>query len=875
MDTKNNNTPSSKNPLVTSIIKHLGAYVILLLVSMLFFKPIAFDGKSLRQHDNVQALQMQKEILDYKAEENRIIRWTNSMFGGMPTAILRGDNTNYLGTYFSKGLSSIAKKEIRTLLLIMVLCYIGLILLNVPYALAIGLSILLAFFTSNSLFIEAGHTGKMDVLAVTPLLIAAFIYTYKKNRITGALIFTTGISYSIMRGHIQITYYTFFALGLIGLFYFIDALQQKKLLPFAKSSGAIIVATLLGLATNLGGFWSTYEYSQMSTRGKSELTKVNPSSAAPKESSKDASTGLPWDYVFGMSFEKMETATLMFPNFYGGTQAKSFYGDEGSKTKAAFSNPAIQQEIVNSAKKAGAKSDKDIQQFMGDIVGRYTRQYRGSQTICGGPMYFGVVVCFLLIFSLLLLRGPTKWAFSSILLFFAILSWGKHFEIFNDLMYYYFPFYSKFRDVKMVLLVAQPIVILIIGLGMLEFINFKSEEYKDTLSAKLLPKIKQTVSKSGYVILATAIGLGISLFLYLYIKLFGLSSPNDEILFQTSPKLLAAVLEDRANLAQTDIFKAVGFILATGAILFAYAKQKLPLSIATLLLIVLGCLDLNLVNKEYLNEDSYEKFSPSRKAQMVPTKADQDILKDKSIYRVVDYSTGRGPSQNAATSAFHKSMGGYFAAKPLLYQEVWNHYRMDYRDVALQKHSNLMNMFNVKYILLSPERIMDNPTALGNAWFVNKVNIVKNADEELQALDALNPTLEAVVQDEYSDYVKGLNDTYSPGDKIYLESYHPDTMTYQAEIGKDRFAVFSEMYTPKGWNVYIDGEGIDQKPIKTNYLLRGLKIPAGKHEIKMIYSPTSISVGKTISGGVSIGLWLIIIGLIVFYFINNNKKDND
>lgn len=848
---------ASKNLLI-QCGKHLAAYLVLLVVTMLYLKPVAFEGMSLQQHDNVQAVYQQKEILDYQKKDGKVIRWTNHMFGGMPTALMRGNNSNYVGLNLGRVVTFFTQKtELRTLFLIMLCAYIGLMLLEVNFFLSIALAIILGFFTSNSLYIAAGHTGKMDVLAITPMIVGAFIYAYRKNLLLGTTIFTIGLSYSIMRNHVQMTYYTYFALTIIGLFFLIESIQKQTLPKFGKFATSMILATLLAVMSNVGALWPTYEYGQASTRGKSELIKKADQSP---NATKNASSGLGYEYVFGLSMEKAEVMTLAFPNFYGGTQAKSFYSNMESETYAAFNDPSIQREIIAAAKKNGIA---DGSQFLNQLINQYTRHYRGSQTMSGGPMYYGVVVCFLLFLALLLLRGTIKWAFVSTFAFLTILAWGKHFAIFNDLMYYYFPLYSKFRDTKMTLLVAQPIAILAIGLGLMELVNFNAEKYKNTLSAKLLPSIKQTVSRQGYVLLAGVIFLGFCGLTYLYISMGTLSSPKDDELAMISPRLIAALEADRAALAKADILKGMGFVLATMVALSLYAKQIIKIEIAAVILALLAMLDLNIVNKDYLNKDSYTKVGYLEKTnQQVVQKSDRDVLKDQSIYKVVDYSRG-APSQTAATSGLHKSLGGYSAAKPLLYQEFWNYYQLDNGNVALKQHSNLMNMMNVKYILISPERFMDNPTALGNAWFIQNIKQVKNANEELAALDALDPVLNAVVQEKYADYVSGLNTAYQAGDKIYLESYHPDTMTYQSETSKDRFAVFSEMYYPTGWNVYIDGEQVDDF-IKTNYILRGLKVPKGKHKIQMIYEPQSILLGSKLGGFATI-LILLLIGSSIYY----------
>ncbi|BDS13675.1 YfhO family protein [Aureispira anguillae] len=841
-------------------MKHIGAYLILLIVAMLYFKPVAFDGKSLQQHDNVQALAMQTEIRQYKKSTGKQIKWTNNFFGGMPTTIIASHSPNYINSKVVRPLLFFqGYNEWVNLFMILISCYIGLRLLGLGFVLSVALSVILGFFTSNTLFIAAGHTGKMNVLALTPVMIGALVYAYKKNALLGSMIFAFGFSYSLSRNHVQITYYTFFALGIIGLFLMYEAIKEKKLANFYKFAGAMVFAVLLGVISNLGALWPNYEYGQESTRGTTELTKV------------DHKSGLAKDYIFGLSLEKSEIGMLMFPNFYGGTQGKLFVSNEGSETQAAFRSPRVQQEIVAAAKRANAQ---DVNQFMNQVAMQYTRQYRGSQTMCGGPIYYGVVVCFLFILALLLLQGALKWGIISTLAFFIILAWGQHFPLVSDLMYSYFPLYNKFRDTKMTMLVAQPLVILGIGAGLVRLFHFKAEDYTNTWSAKLLPKLKQTVSKQGYVVLAGAIAIGICILTYLYLSVTPLSAPKDAELAVISPSLVAALELDRAALAKADISKALIFIIIAMGLLLLYTKSILKKEIVIVLLAVVACVDLLLVNNEYVNKDSYTDLDYIEKAdKAAPTKADRDIMKDQSIYHVVDYSRGY-PSQNAQACYFHKSMGGYFAAKPLLYQEFWGHYQLDNGNVALKQHSNLMNMLNVKYIILSQERFMDNPTALGNAWFVQNIDVVKNADEELAALDNLDPVLNAVVQEKYAPYVEGLNTDYVAGDKIFLKKYHPDTMIYQSETSKDRFAIFSEMYYPpsKGWNVYIDGKKVDPF-VKVNYVLRGLKVPAGKHEIKMVFEPVSISIGATVGSLVSI----LIIGLLggaTFFAYKKTKEEH-
>lgn len=840
------------------LLKHLAAYIALLFVGIMYFSPTFFDGMTLKQHDNIQSRAMQTEIRNYMNTTDETVRWTNQYFIGVPTATMRNPNINYI--------DEVAVRAIRLdqpyfewiqLFFIMLGCYIGLTLMGVSFSIALPMAMVLGFFTAYTLYISAGHTGKIMVLSSVPVLLGSFVYAYRKNLLLGAAIFTFTLSYHLACNHVQITYYTYFILTIIGLGFLVEAIRQQEIVKVSKFAVTIILATLLGLLSNLGFLWPMYEYGKESTRGTSSLQK------------KENKDGLSKDYIFGLSLEKSEIGMLMFPNFYGGTQGKLFVNQEGSETQEAFRSPLVVQRIQALAK----QQKQDPGQIMNQIAITYTRQYRGSQTMVGGPVYYGAVVCFLFILAMLLLQGSLKWGILSSLTFCIILAWGRHFPVLADLMYDYFPFYNKFRDTKMTLLVTQPLVMLAIGAGLMRLVKFNPEEYANTWSAKLLPKLKQDVSRTGYVILAGAIALGICVFTYLYLSMATLSAPKDVELAQISPQLVAALEIDRANLAKADIYKALVFIGLAVLALWLYTKDKINLVILGIALAVLACVDLQMVNREYLDADTaYEKRKEtSMEAQQAKhmQKADRDIItKDRSIYRVADYSRSY-PSQDATTCLFHKSVGGYSAIKPLLYQELWSEYQMDLGNIALQQHTNIMDMLNVKYVIVSPDRFMDNPTALGNAWFVSEIKQVANADEELAAIDDLEPAQQAVVQQTYSDYVKGLENSYTAGDRIFLKYYHPDTMVYVSETTKERLAIFSEMYYPpsKGWNVYIDGELSSEPYIKANYLLRGLKVPAGKHEIRFIFEPTSVLVGKTVGAVLS----LLIIGFLLFAIFRWNQ----
>ena len=846
--TKKATVPAKTNQ-INPFFKHIGAYVIILIAAMLYFKPVAFDGKALGQHDNLQSTGLQTEFLKYQ-DKGETIKWTNQFFGGSPMNLIQNQSVNHtIKTWQIASLFQPYANPWISLFVIMLFSYIALALLGVDGVVGIVLSLILGFFTANTLFINAGHTGKMHVLATAPLLVASLIYAYKRNVLLGASIFALTLAVNLMKNHVQMTYYTFLGMLFFGGFFLYDAIKKNKLKHFGQFVAAMLVATLLGVGSNAGFLWPVYEYGQESTRGATELTK------------KGHSTGLDKDYVFAFSYEKGETFSLMFPNFYGGTQAKSFYNQEGStETALALRNP-------NVAKQLGA--------LAGDRAGRYLTQYRGSQSMCGGPIYYGVVAFFLMFLAILVLRGPVKWAFLSSFLLFVLLAWGRNFAFFNDLMYDYFPMYSKFRDTKMTLLVAQPFLILFMGLGIKEWMQLEAEKYQGGIIEKMLTTFKQVPDKKGFVVLSGALTAGLCILTLLYGFVGTPSAITDADLAQI-PALVSALEADRAALIIADATRALGFVIATFAVLYLCAKNTISLSIAAVALFLLASADLLTINSDYLNENNYTDNNYVKKSASYPSsKADRDILaRDQGYYRVADYSRG-APSQSAAASFFHKSVGGYSAAKPQLYQELWTGFNLDNFNEA-KKSLNIFNMLNIKYVILGQDQFFDNPTALGHAWFVDEIKMVKDADEELQGLAGLATQTTAVVQNKYADYLKGLKNTGNTADRIYLKSYHPDTLTYISEAANERFAQFSEMYYPpsKGWKVYINGQEAETAFIKTNFSIRGMRIPAGKNEVKMVFSPDSLRLGNRI-GGIASALIYLLLGWSLYSYYKTNKAEKN
>lgn len=849
-----------------NILNHLTVVALFLIVCSLYFKPY-LDGKTLHEGDNVQARGMQTEMANYRNKidpDKEYFLWTNQSFVGMPSYMVhtmtKPSTFEHVNEYVTLSAPVFRRGPIFIVFRLMLFAYLALLLLNVHWLAAAAMAVSFGLLSNNIIVLDAGHTTKVLALIYVPMLIASSWIAMRKKWLLGSLLFFVLLAAEFKASHIQITYYTFLAIGFIGFGEFIRAFKKKLLPQFFKGALALGLATGIAALSNLHVLWSASEYTPETIRGKSELTK------------KGTTDGLEKDYIFGWSFGKMETMSLLIPNFMGGSSSESWLSDEKSATRQAFGTiqQTVSQEIqtqVRAGKLTQDQAQKAFSEKLGFIQQR-TSKYWGAQPFTAGPNYFGAVMLLLFILGVFTVRGPMKWGILASSFFFILLSWGDNFATFNYAMVDYFPLYNKFRAVTMTLTVLQVLVVLLAGLGVHYLYKYKTNpnlQHPNSLTAKLLSVFKKDMTPANMVLAAGAVTSLICLFGLLYSVVGNLSSPQDLALVDY-PLLVSAIQEDRASLIQTDGLKSLGFILAATAALWLYTTDKLNLYLAIGAIGFLSTVDMLIVDRHYVNEKSF--VEPAQVAAPMASQADRQVLQDKDPhYRVLDLSRGN-PMSGAQTSYFHKSFGGYFAAKPMLYQEVIERY---YNNEILGTNKHILDMCNVKYIIQSPEFAVQNPTSLGNSWFVNSVEIVENADAEITALGGLSPKTKAITQQKNAAYVEGLAtipDSVISRDLIYLKSYHPEVMVYESSAATERFAVFSEIYYPpaKGWNVYIDGELQEKGFIKVDYLLRGLRVPAGKHTVEMRFEPRSFILGRTISKGVAILVFLAILGLgFLFY----------
>ncbi len=816
-------------------LPYLGAVLLFIVLSFAYFSPV-LEGKKLPQLDNTHAKAMSKELSDYEKETGEKAMWTNSMFGGMPAYQIKGDSSknifNYLNRYTRLGLPY---ETVAIVFLYMLGFYLLLLSMKVdPWLSAIG-AIAFAFGSYNLIIIIAGHITKTYAIALMAPVIAGVLYAYNRNRFVGAVITTVALGMEIAYNHVQITYYLAFMVGFIVLSRLVYAIKEKAVKPFALTTGILLVAAMLAVMPNITNLWTTAEYGKYSIRGASELT--------PAEGQKEHS-GLDVDYAFSWSYGKHETLTLLIPNAVGGAS----------------------EAIANSE-----EAMKQVDPRLKDYVGQ-SSQYWGGRIFTSGPVYAGALICFLFFIGAFYYKGKERWWLIGITVFSILLAWGKNFQGFNYFMFYNFPLYNKFRTVEMALVLAS------MAMPVLGFLGLK------TILAE--PDVVKKDSK--WFGIAFALTGGVSLLFALFPGMLGfyefLSPMEGQQFGQMIQKggedghmyqlVVDNLIAARQVLFISDAWRSFAFILLGSGSIWFYLQGKLPKRYLMWGLALIIFIDLWGVSKRYLNNDHFVSKSKARQ-ELAQTKVDQAILKDTDdYYRVLPIN--RDPFKDGFTPYWHKSVGGFHGAKLRRYQDVVDHYLMDdwqelikvlqtaqtpgELEVAMESMP-VLNMMNCKYIIYNANAApIFNPNYMGNTWFVKDVKEVANADEEIAALGRTDLHTTAVVEKRFIDKVQGYS-TDSVAGQIKLTHYAPDYLIFESNAPQEQLAVFSDIYYDKGWKAYIDGEEVDI--IRTNYILRGLMIPAGEHDIEFRFKPQSFAIGQTVAI-ISSLIILILIGAAVF-----------
>lgn len=829
------------------LLPDLIAILAFVLLSFAYFFPADIENRILFQHDTAAGAGAGQEVKEYYEQTGERSRWTNSLFGGMPMYQIAPsyDSTKSL-QWVQKAYQLFLPDYVCLTFMLMLGFYILLRVFGIPVWLAGLGGIMWAFSSYFFILISAGHIWKFITLAYVPPTIAGIVLAYRGKLLWGGILTALFVALQITSNHVQMSYYFFFVILFFVGAYFEKAWRTKTLPQFFKASAVLIVAALVGIAANVSNLYHTYAYSKETMRGKSELVQTG-------DAAKQTSSGLDRDYITQWSYGIDETLTLLVPNFKGGASAAL----SQSETAMSKANP-----------------------MYSSLYGSLT-QYFGTQPMTSGPVYVGAFVLFLFVLGCFIVKGPLKWALIGATFFSIVLSWGKNFMPLTDFFIDYVPLYNKFRAVSSILVIAEftiPLLAIFALKRLLEEPEILKQE-KKPLSISLL------LTAGIALLLAVApgsIGSG-------YVPAQEAQMLQNAVNQQMIPAnelsgILANLGEMRAELVSSDALRSFIIIGIGCSLLWLYASGKLRSSLTIAGITILCLADMWGVNKRYLNDAQFVPHS-IRTETFTKTNTDELILQDTSLdYRVLNFATSTFDDNN--TSYWHKSVGGYHPAKLRRYQEMIEHHispemQAAYKAIATAggemdsvdaNKFRVLNMLNTKYFIFPAGQQRQtvpilNPHAYGNAWFVNKVQYVNNANEEIDALDSIIPTETAVVDARFKDVLKGATESYKDSlSSIRLTSYTPNRLTYETNNAQDGIAVFSEIYYPDGWHVTIDGQPAELA--RADYILRTMHVPAGQHTIEMRFDPTSLHVTEGIAYG---ALALLVIGIIVAVLIAKRK----
>ena len=818
----------------TEYLPYIVGVVLFLFLSLSYFYP-QIEGKKLVQHDKKTWLGGANEIRQYEKNTGEHSFWTNSMFGGMPSYLVTNYNPSNVTKYLYEIIDLGHKMRPASFVFMLLFgFFIALLLFGVDPWLSIVGAVAFGFSTYFFIIIEAGHITKVAALAFTAPIVAGIYHTYRKDILKGTLVTTVFLALQLLVNHLQITYYTLIIVLVYLVFELIYTYKNKTYKKFLKASVFLLTGALIAVSTNFSQIITTYDYGKDSIRGKSELT----------DNQHNKTSGLDKDYATAWSYGKLETFDLLIPDLMGGASTGSL--DKESNT-------------YKQLKKLGAPNADNIIKNM--------PLYWGPQPFTSGPVYIGALVIFLFVLGMFIVKGNIKWWLFTATLLSILLAWGKNFNFLTDLFLDYFPMYNKFRTVSMILVIAE-FTIPLLGILALKNIIEKKTEKKEILNA-----LKWSLVILGGVILILLIP-----------GILSFKSSNDAQMFKNWPQELVSALEkDRASLFRSDAFRSLIFILIGAGAIWAYVSEKIKKEWLMLIIGLAVFVDLAFVDSRYLNSEDFVS-ARKEKQPFKKTEADKFILKDKDPdFRVLNLTVS--PFNDASTSYFHKSVGGYHGAKLRRYQDLIDRVlkneisyliqTLQQKDLSEQdvmlalSNLNAVNMLNTKYIIVDPNTFpILNNFRLGNAWFVSYIKSVKNADEEINAVaENFNPKLTAVVAEKFKDnFFKFHKDSSAT---IKLTKYKPNYLSYESKTESNQLAVFSEIYYAKGWKSYIDGKPAPH--FRADYVLRAMKIPARVHKIEFKFEPDIWKTGNTISIIGSIFFVLFILGGI-FFTVKKKKK---
>ncbi len=818
-------------------------------IAFAYFYPADTEGRVISQGDVAAGRGAGQEASEYLQQTGERTRWSNATFSGMPTYQTAPSygSTDKLQTAV-KAYHLWMPEYVWYVFVYLLGFYILLRAFDFRRSLAALGSIIWAFSSYFFIIIAAGHIWKVMALAYLPPMIAGVVLAYRGKYWWGLALTALFTAFEINANHVQMTYYYLFIIAAMFIAFLIMAIRQKKIAQFIKATLVCIVGALIGVCVNLSNLYHTWEYSKESMRGKSELVKP--------ATDNQTSSGLERDYITQWSYGIGETWTLLIPNTKG-----------GASVPLAMNEKAME--------KAGEFRDIYEQNA------QYFPQYWGSQPGTSGPVYVGAFVVFLFILGLFIVKGPMKWALLAVTVLTILLSWGKNFMGLTDFFIDHFPMYAKFRTVASILVVAEFTMPLLAMMALKRIVD-----EPEVLKRNWRQALASFVLTGGAALLfAVAPGL-----------FFDFISAEEATFYsQQIPGLADNLVNVRQSIFTADCWRSLAIIVIGCAFLWLYMKGKLKALFMVIALAALCLVDMWTVNKRYLNDEMFNQDKAVRSMPLAKSEADENILKDKSPdYRVLNFCVST--FNDNTTSFYHKSIGGYHAAKMQRYQDLIDHYiapEMNYVmqgfgqgqveitseneagvpvvQLANTDSMKVLNMLNAKYFIMPMQygpMAMQNATAMGNAWFVDKLTYVNSANEELDALGKLDLHKEAVADAKFKETL-GESTPQDSTAAVTLKTYEPNRLTYQAQSEKGGIIVFSEIYYPE-WEAQVDGQPVEVG--RVNYVLRAIRVPAGQHEVVLSFFPKSVDKTETVA---NIGLILLLLSIIaaIVMSVIRRKKD--
>jgi hypothetical protein len=831
-------------------LPHIIAIAVFLIVAVVYCRP-TLQGKVVSQSDVLQWKEMAQQSFEYKDKFGHFPLWTESTFSGMPAYTIAMDSKSSFSFGYLENLLSWGLPQPISFFFVACLCfYLLMVVLKVNPWVGVLASLAYAYCSYDPVIIVTGHITKMEAISYAPGLLAALLLLFQRRWLWGTFLLATFVAFQLGTQHLQIVYYTFLSMGLLTVFYLANAFRLGEWRPALIAIGLAAIAVVIGYGTSTVNTMPVQEYTKETMRGgRTELTNRN--------SKLESKTGLSVDYAFQWSYGVGETLTLVVPDIYGGGSANNMEIGENSKFAERMSE------------ELSAPEDTGIQ-----FANGYA--YWGALPFTTGTVYIGAVICFLAILGFVFLQGWTRWWLLSVIVLGILLSWGKNFAVLNNFLFDHFPFYNKFRAPSTALFMPQLAVPILVALGLNYLLTTKEN------AAALWKKFKTAsfvtggllVVLIGFYFMASYQGDGDTRLKDRLIQMKtqqlsqGKQGGQDaqQQAIATSNSLMKGLQADRQTMYGSDLLRTIVLIVLAGALIAFYLKGRIKQPVLLAGLLVLSSYDLLAVSARYLSQDSYVEQADFE-SSITPSPADQQIKNDPDKnFRVLDESGG-DPFADAKASYFHNSVGGYSPAKLGLYQDLI--------DNQLSKgNMQVYDMLNTKYFIQPDQRTGQpvarlNPGAFGPCWLVRAIHYVKDGDEEMKALDSVNLKDTVIIQQRFASLVKELPAPDSTA-SLRLEENLNDKIIYKSSAKTNQFAVFSEIYYDKGWNVFIDGQKADY--LRVDYVLRGMSIPAGEHTIEFRFEPQSYITGNRVAVWSSLLIYLLLIAAIAVEWKNRNRQ---